>query len=298
MLQDREPAAEMAFEGVAPVRLCVMHAHPGTAASRDDRGRYPRSRPRRRGVEARRHQLLSAALLWCLQTAQPLEASPPGAFSTEAARVEQDLPPAVAGPAAGIAVASSSGRWKSREHRDRRGTRLARRNATPAPLTTGQGAAASDTPRLQVVTDELRTRLSIADAVTVRLVDELPLLFSVERNGSEGFLLKIDRAFLDQLTDIEVRAAIAHELGHVWIFTHHPYLHTEALANSIAMRAVSRDALARVYQRMWARQGVEGDLIRVIGEPTIPPVASTRTVGFESSDADTGPTTDNLTPSR
>ena len=45
-----------------------------------------------------------------------------------------------------------------------------------------------------------------------------------------------DAAFLDTLTDDEVEAEVAHELGHVWIFTHHAYLQTEGLANQIAMR--------------------------------------------------------------
>ena len=53
------------------------------------------------------------------------------------------------------------------------------------------------------------------------------------------FKLAIDVAFLEALTDDELEAAIAHELGHVWVFTHHPHLQTEELANQIALRVVS-----------------------------------------------------------
>jgi predicted Zn-dependent protease len=69
---------------------------------------------------------------------------------------------------------------------------------------------------------------------------------------------------LELLSADEIEAALAHELGHVWIFTHHPYLQTELLANQVAMRAVSRDALARVYQKVW-QSGPKGDLVAFLG---------------------------------
>jgi len=75
----------------------------------------------------------------------------------------------------------------------------------------------------------------------------------------------VDAAFLDQLTDDELEAAIAHELGHLWVFTHHPFLQTEELANQIAMRVVSRESLERVYGKVWARGGTKGDLNRFLG---------------------------------
>ena len=71
---------------------------------------------------------------------------------------------------------------------------------------------------------------------------------------------------LELLTREELEAAIAHELGHVWVFTHHPYLQTELLANQVAMRVVGREALIRVYEKVWARDGQKGDLIRFLGE--------------------------------
>jgi hypothetical protein len=58
---------------------------------------------------------------------------------------------------------------------------------------------------------------------------------------------------------------VAHELGHVWVFTHHPYLQTERLANQIAMRVVSRGSLAGVYRKLWERGGVKGDLQAFLG---------------------------------
>ena len=79
------------------------------------------------------------------------------------------------------------------------------------------------------------------------------------------FLLSVEAAFLDQLTDDELEAAIAHELGHLWVFTHHPYLQTEELANQIAMRVVSRESLERVYVKVWGRLGTKGDLSRFLG---------------------------------
>jgi len=54
---------------------------------------------------------------------------------------------------------------------------------------------------------------------------------------------------------------VAHELGHVWIFTHHPYLHTEELANSIALRLVDRAALDAVYDKVWTATRRPGNFV-------------------------------------
>jgi hypothetical protein len=106
---------------------------------------------------------------------------------------------------------------------------------------------------LQDLTDDLRTRLDIKERVHVTLVDHNPLVMSVETlNGRGGpFVISVDREFVQELNHAEVEAAIAHELGHVWIYTHHPYLQTEQLANQIAMQVVSRETLDSVYGKVW-----------------------------------------------
>ena len=120
---------------------------------------------------------------------------------------------------------------------------------------------------LQDITDDLRTRLEITERVQVMLVDHNPLVMSVETLGGRTgpFVISVDRDFISELSHDEIEAAIAHELGHVWIYTHHPYLQTERLANDIAMRVVSRSAFEPVYEKVWARTGIKGNLIEFIG---------------------------------
>jgi hypothetical protein len=122
--------------------------------------------------------------------------------------------------------------------------------------------------RVQVLADQFRARLDIAERVEVRLVAANHLLLSVEPVDGDrrrDFRLQVEAGFVAALSDDELAAAVAHELGHVWIFTHHPFLHTEQLANEIAMRLVSRDALASLYERVWSRGGTKGDLARFLG---------------------------------
>jgi hypothetical protein len=121
--------------------------------------------------------------------------------------------------------------------------------------------------KLQSLVSNLKRRLSISVAVVVSIVPRDPLIMSVKppAGPEDPFVLSIDAAFLDQLTDDELEAALAHELGHLWVFTHHPYLQTEELANQIAMRVVSRESLERVYAKVWARGGTKGDLNRFLG---------------------------------
>jgi hypothetical protein len=115
---------------------------------------------------------------------------------------------------------------------------------------------------LQNVVDSLKTRLSIPDTVSVSIVPTNKLVVSVERakNGSQGFTLSVEDGFIQRLSDDEVGAVVAHELGHVWIYTHHPYLQTEELANEIALRLVSRELLESLYDKVWARTGTKGTL--------------------------------------
>lgn len=135
----------------------------------------------------------------------------------------------------------------------------------------GNGRASRDgatVTALQAITDTLRTRLDILERVEVTLVANNPLVMSVEtRSGRSGpFVISVDEAFVASLTDAEVEAALAHELGHVWIYTHHPYLQTERLANDIAMRVVSRSTLEPVYEKVWKRTGIKGNLAEFIGQ--------------------------------
>jgi predicted Zn-dependent protease len=108
----------------------------------------------------------------------------------------------------------------------------------------------------------------VTERVFVSLVPSNALMVSVESRDQAqgGFLLSVERDFMGQLSDEELGAAIAHELGHVWIFTHHPFLQTEALANEIAMRLVPRDSLVRVYEKVWSRLGTKGELARFVGD--------------------------------
>jgi ribosomal protein S28E/S33 len=42
---------------------------------------------------------------------------------------------------------------------------------------------------------------------------------------------------------------------------------TERLANDVAMRVISRSVFVPVYEKVWQRTGVRGNLIDVIGPP-------------------------------
>jgi hypothetical protein len=129
------------------------------------------------------------------------------------------------------------------------------------------GAPVHNVRRLQEVVDELRARLGISTPVTAAIVATNLLIVTVEpQSDSKGeFLLSFEDGFLDGLDDEELRAVVAHELGHVWIFTHHPYLQTERLANEVAMRIVSRESLQKVYGKVWERGGVKGNLVQFLG---------------------------------
>jgi hypothetical protein len=135
----------------------------------------------------------------------------------------------------------------------------------------GSAAQSNTFSRLRAVVDNLRVQLAIESVVIPAIVGDNPLLVSVEPiEGDNGttptFQMSFDARFLASLHDEELIAIVAHELGHVWIFTHHPYLQTERLANSVAMRVVSRESLERVYVKVWQREGVKGNLAQFLGE--------------------------------
>jgi Zn-dependent protease with chaperone function len=128
--------------------------------------------------------------------------------------------------------------------------------------------AQRDPKWIQDVVDDFLSRLAMTQNVRVSLVPKNALMVSVETDDddADAFLLSLEGDFLDELSEDELRAAVAHELGHVWIFKHHPYLQTEALANEIALRLVTRDSLVRVYEKVWRRLGTKGDLARFVGD--------------------------------
>lgn len=121
--------------------------------------------------------------------------------------------------------------------------------------------------RIQEIVNEFMAKLTMTHKIAVAVVPKNPLMVSVEYTDvSTGFLLSVEEDFVSELTQEELEAAIAHELGHVWIFTHHPFLQTEGLANEIARRLVARDNLVQVYEKLWQRQGTTGDLARLVGD--------------------------------
>jgi len=122
---------------------------------------------------------------------------------------------------------------------------------------------ADEVQSVQAIADEFKARLEIAEQVTVEVVSTEKRLVSVRRarGRKDIFLLSFDQNFLAALTEEELRAAIAHEFGHIWIFTHHPYLQTEALANRTAMQLVSRESLQKVYTKVTRFGGTRQELV-------------------------------------
>jgi hypothetical protein len=118
----------------------------------------------------------------------------------------------------------------------------------------------------------VKERLGLNYPVMLELVPKNRHLISVEsvQGPERAFLVKVEERMLELLGADELEAALAHELGHVWVFTHHPFLQTEQLANDVAMRVVTRDALARVYDKVWKAGAEKGDLGTFLGpEPGV-----------------------------
>ena len=143
--------------------------------------------------------------------------------------------------------------------------------ATPASLVAeGRGRETyGSIAHLQNITDQLRSRMQILERVVVTVVDHNPLVMSVETLGGRSgpFVITADREFIRSLTAEELDAALAHELGHVWIYTHHPYLQTERLANEIALRVTTADVLLPLYEKVWKRLGIRGNLADYLSMP-------------------------------
>jgi hypothetical protein len=112
----------------------------------------------------------------------------------------------------------------------------------------------------QEIVSHLRGELSIRNEVDIVLVKYHPLVFFVEPEDArkQRFRLSMEADFLLRLDDDELLAAMAHEMGHVWIFTHFPFLHTEMLANTIGQRAAPRRSFERIYAKLWAYERTTG----------------------------------------
>jgi hypothetical protein len=125
--------------------------------------------------------------------------------------------------------------------------------------------------RAQEFVDQLRATLPIRNEVQIAVVPYHPLVFSVQPLDTDKnrFLLTMELGFLLDLNDDELRAALAHELGHVWIYTHHPFLQTERQANIVGERVVARRNFEKVYSKLWTYEGAAGvPFDDLLGPPT------------------------------
>src|ERR1051326_904327 len=91
--------------------------------------------------------------------------------------------------------------------------------------TTVAAAPPQSVEKIVSVSKDLKKHLRIASSLEIRIVENNRLALSKQPmpDRPSDFLLLIDTRFLERLDKEELRAALAHELGHVWIFTHHPY---------------------------------------------------------------------------
>src|SRR5262249_9238392 len=142
------------------------------------------------------------------------------------------------------------------------------------------------------LTLEFKEKLGIAVAVPVSIIDKNERLASVRPipGRNDAYLLEVDAPFLESLTEEETRAIIAHELGHVWIFTHHPFLQSEPLANEQAERLVAQTSLEKVYQKVWMLGGQGGTLsafmIQKLGFTAAPDTADAAIPALQQQPAD------------
>jgi len=126
----------------------------------------------------------------------------------------------------------------------------------------GRNRAEYNARKLKNIVKELRKQLGIPEEIGVVVVPKNELVVSVQpvAGRSGAFEISFEESFLNMLDEEDLHAVVAHELGHVWIFTHHPYLQTEELANTIAYKAVTAHSLDRVYEKLRARPIVRGNL--------------------------------------
>lgn len=139
---------------------------------------------------------------------------------------------------------------------------------TRSPLIAGGGADKSQWERkIKLLIETYRVQLGIAEHINVAIVPNNPRLISVEYvpGRTDLFRMVFEEPFLLTLGEKELGAAVAHEMGHVWIYTHFPFLQTEVLANQQAQKLVPRDDLGKVYEKVWKWNGETGNLAEVLG---------------------------------
>ena len=143
----------------------------------------------------------------------------------------------------------------------------------PVPLDESVPISTLRARRAQEILEDLRSELSIDQKVQIVVVPSDPFVFSVKRAKmqKDSFQLSMELGFLLELSEDELHAAVAHELGHVWIFTHHPFLQTERLANEIGQRVVNRSSFDQLYSKLWRYEGTRGvPLEQLLGPDTSP----------------------------
>ena len=125
--------------------------------------------------------------------------------------------------------------------------------------------------RLDEVASGLAAALKVSGHVEVVVVMRNDLVVSVEplAKPEDGYRVVFDQRFFDRLDNDEIAAALAHEIGHVWIYSHFPFLQTEALANEIALKVAPRKTMESLYNKLWAYTGVTGNIEELLG-PTAP----------------------------
>ena len=129
-------------------------------------------------------------------------------------------------------------------------------------------ARAERTNQLQLISDKLRLRLGIMERVHVTLVDHNPLVMSVETLATRTgpFVISIDRDFIRELNRRRNRSRDCAR-ARARVDLHAPPVRADG-ASRQRHRACASSAARRfepVYEKVWERTGIKGNLIEFIG---------------------------------